>query len=300
MLDYSDRTMWVCREDGESDKRADVFFVCPTVYLGSETEFIWETFDEEYLFFYRKAVENEKGIYSDDCRFFAPLYRQASLSAYDLPPEETDLWVRQAYRDIRKAFEYYLNEINGGRPLILAGFSQGADICLRLLKDYFADSELRSRLIACYAIGWPVTEEYLESCPFLRFAEAADDTGVIISFDAEAPEAEESIIIPKGVKTLAINPLNWRTDSTPAPKELNRKARLYDLFGNLICEKYAYTGAYIDPVRGVLKVTDVPEEDCPPALSFKKGVYHMYDYQFFYYDLKANVRLRIASFFDEF
>ncbi len=39
------------------------------------------------------------------------------------------------------------------RPIVLAGFSQGADMCYRLLEEYFGNEELYSRLIAVYAIG---------------------------------------------------------------------------------------------------------------------------------------------------
>ena len=42
-----------------------------------------------------------------------------------------------AYRDISAAFRWYLDNMNEGRGLILAGFSQGAEMCLELLKEYY-------------------------------------------------------------------------------------------------------------------------------------------------------------------
>ena len=57
------------------------------------------------------------------------------------------------------------------------------------------------------------------------------------------------------------------------------------------------TGAYIDPVRGTVKVTDVDKADYPPGLDlFKPGEYHIYDYQFFYRNLQGNVRDRIDMY----
>ena len=57
------------------------------------------------------------------------------------------------------------------------------------------------------------------------------------------------------------------------------------------------TGAYIDPERGSLKVTDVTPEEYPPQLSvFTDGVYHLYDYQFFYRNLQENVAVRVDSY----
>ena len=41
---------------------------------------------------------------------------------------------------------------------------------------------------------------------------------MIISFNSEAEFVTDSLLIPAGTRTLAINPLNWETDSTPAAK----------------------------------------------------------------------------------
>ena len=133
--------------------------------------------------------------------------------------------------------------------------------------------------------------------PHLKFATGEDDTGVIISFNSEAEEVTDSIIIPEGMHTLSINPLNWKTDSTPASKEENIGACFTDYDGNIVSEIPNLTGAYIDPVRGALKVTDVKPEEYPPVLSiFESGIYHIYDYQFFYRNLQENVGVRLESY----
>ncbi|MDP2842285.1 MAG: DUF3089 domain-containing protein, partial [Acetobacterium sp.] len=57
------------------------------------------------------------------------------------------------------------------------------------------------------------------------------------------------------------------------------------------------TGAYLDPDRGTLRVTGVNPADFPPVLDiFQEGVYHLYDYQFFYRNLQANVKERIGNY----
>ncbi len=57
------------------------------------------------------------------------------------------------------------------------------------------------------------------------------------------------------------------------------------------------TGAYLEEDRGALKVTDVSPEDYPPGLSmFQEGVYHLYDYQFFYRNLQENVGDRLEAY----
>ena len=99
--------------------------------------------------------------------------------------------------------------------------SRAIAMSIRLLKDCFAEEEVNELLVACYAIGWSVSEEDLEQYPHLRFASGEDDTGVIISFNSEAESVTDSLMIPEGTKTFAINPLNGKTDSTPADKSLN-------------------------------------------------------------------------------
>ena len=50
-------------------------------------------------------------------------------------------------------------------------------------------------------------------------------------------------------------------------------------------------------MRGALKVPDVSPADYPPVLSiFTDGVYHLYDYQFFYRNLQENVGVRLDAY----
>ena len=117
-----------------------------------------------------------------------------------------------------------------------------------------------------------------------------------IAYDCEAEDVTSSLVVPAGTKTYSINPLNWQTDSTVAGKELNLGACFADYSGG-VNEIPAFTGCYIDPVRGSLKVTDVPAEEYPPVLSmFSEGEYHIYDYQFFFRNLQENVAVRVSAF----
>lgn len=294
--DYAQGENWAYLEEN-TDKPVDIFFVCPTVYGGGEDVFNMAMDDEETKASFLGATNMEKGIYDESGRFFAPYYRQAGLNVYALPEEEREPYLALAYEDVRAAFSYYLEHYNDGNPIVLAGFSQGADMCIRLLKDCFADEDVNDLLVACYAIGWRITEEELEEFPHLRFAAGADDTGVIIAFNSEAEDVTDSLLIPAGTRTLAINPLNWKTDGTPAGKEENLGACFTDYSGEIVTEIPQLTGAYIDPERGALKVPDVSPDDYPPGLDiFSEGVYHLYDYQFFYRNLQENVGVRVDAY----
>ena len=295
--DYSDNSNWSYFETDTTDRMADVFFVCPTVYSGSDDSYNMELTDEDAKADFLGATNMEKGIYDRDSRFFAPYYRQAGLNVYTMETSEREQYLELAFEDVKNAFEYYYETCNDGRPMILAGFSQGADMCIRLMKECFKDEDMQGQLIACYAIGWRITEEEIKEYPQLKFAEGESDTGVIISFNSEAESIDNSLTVPKGTKTLAINPLNWKTDSAIADKNLNLGACFTDYDGNIIKEINNLTGAYIDDVRGTLKVTDVTPEEYPAGLDlFENGIYHLYDYQFFYRNLQKNVQIRMNAY----
>ena len=295
-VDYSDEKSWAYCEKENKETKADVFFICPTVYKGNENSFNMSLTDEKTKKSFIGATNMEKGIYDENARFFAPFYSQAGLNAYILKAEEREQYLLYAYEDIKSAFRYYLDNYNEGRSIVLAGFSQGADLCIRLMKDFFAEEKLQNRLVACYAIGWSITEEEMAQYPHLNFASGEKDTGVIVSFNSEAENVTNSLIVPEGTKTLAINPLSWKTDNEKADKEKNMGACFTDYDGNVKNEVLNLTGAYIDNKRGTLKVTDITAEDYPAGLDiFEEGVFHLYDYQFFYRNLQENVSLRIKT-----
>lgn len=307
-VDYLDMSNWAYYGIGE-DKPVDVFLICPTV--DTKDEYNMSMDDEKTKEHFVGALNMERGLYEDTARMFAPYYRQAAMKVYSLPPEERAPYLDFAYRDVKNAFAWYLAHQNKGRPIILAGFSQGADMCYRLMEDYFGEGRdlisfdesvdwgdsLSEQLVAVYAIGWPCTQEMTEKNPQIVPAKAEDDIGVVVGFDCEAPEVTGTIIIPAGTKAYAINPLNWKTDSTPADQSENLGACFTGYDGSIKREIKALCGCYLDPERGALKVTDLSSADYVSGLSiFPEGVYHIYDYQFFYRNLQQNVRTRTEAY----
>lgn len=264
--DYADTCSWAYWRVGEN-KAADLFIVCPTVDLGTDGHTNMSLTDENIKGNFTGALNMQRGIYEKNCRMYAPYYRQATLADYTLPRQDAAAYFDLAYSDVRAAFLYYMHHENNGRPFVLSGFSQGAEMCLRLLKEFGNTDFVKNNMVACYAIGWRFTPQEAKQYPYIRPAQSADDLGTVIMFNSEAPEVTTSAIVPEGVKTFAINPL---------------------------------TGCYIDSVRGTLKVTDVDKKEFVPGLPlFSEGVYHIYDYQFFYRNLQKNVNLRIKTFMEE-
>lgn len=295
--DYAASENWAYYSVGEG-KSADLFLICPTVDVKDEYNMSMD--DEDTRASFLGALNMERGIYEDCTRMYAPYYRQAAMKAYGLEPDAREPWLELAYSDVSAAFSWYLEHENSGRPIILAGFSQGADMCYRLLAEYFGDEALQNRLIAVYAIGWPCTQELVDAYPQIRPARSAEDLGVVISFDCEAPEIPETFITPGDTAALSINPLNWKTDGTPADRSENLGACFTDYSGAIVNEIPALCGCYLDETRGALKVTDVAIADYPAIVpGLPEGAYHVYDYQFFYRNLQENVRVRTQRYLAE-
>ena len=293
-VDYSNEESWAYFGEG-SEKEADLFLICPTVDMGRDGDFNMSMDDEDTKESFLGALNMERGIYEDSAILYAPYYRQMTFPVYSMSDEEMAPYLDIAYRDVAAAFEYYFENCNNGRPLILAGFSQGSQLLLRLMEEYFDDAKYSDKLIAAYCIGWRITQDDINRYPHLNMAQGESDTGVIVSFNCEAEGVSDSIIVPNGVKTLGINPLNWKTDSTPADKSLNKGACFTKYSGEIKSEINNLTGAYLDISRGTLRVTDVSPEDYSNSL-FPQGVYHLYDYQFFFRNLQDNVKVRVEAF----
>ena len=288
--DYGSRESWAYYEQGE-DTGVDVFLICPTVDTRSETN----SFDlnEKLKAKFVNALDMEKGIYEEAGRMFSPYYRQMSMNAYKLTETERSAAQEIAYEDVSAAFRWYLDHENGGRGLILAGFSQGSQMCLELMKEYYGGDgaeakALRENLVAVYALGWSVTEDVTAAYPQIVPAAGETDTGVVVSFDCEDGTLTDTLVIPAGARALSINPLNWRTDGAKADRSLNLGAVMSTGAEPIP----ALCGAYIGK-RGELVVTDVTAEEYPAVIDiFPDGSYHIYDYMFFFDNLRENVSVR--------
>lgn len=295
-VDYTRPAAWAWWNAGD-DQPADVFVIAPTVYFGHDRAFNMPFTDQESRRKFIGALNMQRGIFEKTGVRYAPFYRQVGLHAYSLEPSDAlSNAFETAYADLRDAFTTFL-AATPGRPLVLFGFSQGADMGLRLLKEFGSRADVQERLVAAYLIGWRVTLKDITEYPHLKMAEAERDLGVIISFNSEAPHIGHSLMVPEGVSTLSINPLNWRTDCTPADRALNLGACFVDYDGDILREEAMLTGATLDAVRGVLKVEDISPMEYPPGLRlFESGIYHLYDYQFFYRNLQDNIQKRVAAF----
>ena len=310
-VDYSRKENW-CRLPAQITRDIDTFYIYATSYIfGSLEEGAPEyaALDNAEM---RAGNETEymehTSAYADSTNIFMPYYRQCGMAIMKKAWKETGNVERaisgMPYGDITAALDYYFEHLNGGRPFIIAGHSQGSAITKYALKHYFKDHpEYYARMVAAYVIGYSVTSDELEACPYLKFATGESDTGVIVSWNTEGPKnAEENaataVLLPNAI---SINPLNWKRDETYAPASENLGSLVHNEKTGAPEIRDIGADAQINLARGVVvtkaKSGPLPEEAIAVAAEFfGPDGRHGDDYVFYYNNIKDNVAKRIAAY----
>ena len=161
----------------------------------------------------------EKNLCGENFRFISPYYHQYTFEAFSGRTKEDTLKFLAVKEEVTKeaieAFRYYMKHLNNGRQFVLAGFSQGAQLSIEIVKA-MREEEL-SKMAAAYIIGYRLTAEDL-SHPNIKAAEDETSRGVCISFNSVLSREG---IWPQvsGRAHTCINPLNWSTGSKSAKLE---------------------------------------------------------------------------------
>ena len=296
--DYSDENNWLAIP--EITKEVDTFYIYPTAYLDpAEGAPDVCDIDSEILRSGATAVyEQQATAYEAATNVFAPFYRQVNLfKAASATPEERVALLQGAPKtDMYAALDYYFEKLNGGRPFILAGHSQGAQLMTYVLSEYMSEHpEYYERMVAAYALGYSVTDKYLEENPHLKFAEGEEDLGVVISWNTEGEgnADAESFVIEAGA--IAINPLNWKRDETYAGKEACLGARIQNVETGEYEVFPAAADAQLNTKRGVVVTHTDVLAPMDVALGFGPDSYHGGDYSLWYTNIQENAKKRVDA-----
>jgi len=233
---------------------------------------------------------------------YAPYYRQDDAAyALSLSSEDLDKLVGGIPKtDAIAAFDYYIKNFNNGRPFILAGHSQGSNVMVYLLSEYMKEHpEVYARMIAAYVIGYSVTGEYLAKNPHLKFAEGPNDTGVIISYNTEAPNVVANPMVLPGA--IAINPITWTREETLATAAQNLGSIVISTEREILSNNAKdFADARVDKARGVVICSTVDVQKFAPGNPvFGRGVFHSFDIPFYYYNLRENAENRTKVFLNQ-
>ena len=241
-------------------------------------------------------------------KLYAPFVRQADYSTAletDFASDLNGTLLRYGIEDTKTAFLHFLKFFHEpGMPYILIGHSQGASDLYELLRTT-PEITPDSGFAAAYLAGLPKKTAAEIDRDFegrgIRRGTGADDTGAILVWNTVSEDAGDNMFtVPGG---FVINPVNWRTDGTPAnPSETAETAYFY------VSEKEPagtfkaslLDGVHADPARGALIVKLPGDSEYDASGQMGEGVFHANDIFFFAAFLRDNMVRRAAAWREQY
>ena len=274
---------------GQDSAKVDVFFIHPTIYTYEPTgKYIWngdvndkklnEKTDES-------TIKLQASVFNVSCKIYAPRYRQAHISAFYTNDKEAKRnSLDTAYADVKNAFEYYLQHYNNGRPIIIAGHSQGTIHTVRLMKEFFDNKPLQKQLVCAYLIGMPVPKD---SFYCIAPCEDSTQTDCWISWNTFSNKFIPGYYSEGLNHAICTNPLSWNIDSVYCGYQKNEGGLLKDIH-------HIYLNICDAQVRDGLLWINKP--DFRGSNLFDWKIYHILDYGLFYMNMRKNIDERCTAY----
>ena len=220
--DYGDAKNWLCRPgrqdacavdqtttivaaDGTLTREGwkanpnapiDCFYVYPTVSADPGGNSDMNAGPEE-----DGVVRAQLARFASQCKVYAPLYRQATLTALRAATTGKPIAVDRelGYSDVLDAWNRYLQHDNNGRGVVLIGHSQGSGLLTRLIRDHIDGQPVSSKLISALLLGTslpvPKGKDVGGAFQHIPLCHSATHTGCVIayaSFRSTIPPPENS------------------------------------------------------------------------------------------------------------
>ena len=307
--DREDNADVVPPDSGASDNQAtaavDVFFIHPTTYYKKNG---WNAaYDEggQTLDVLQSGVLRfQASAFNGSARVFAPRYRQATLYSFFGKSDEEKAALDFAYQDVARAFDDFIAHRNNNRPFIIAAHSQGSLHGMRLLKEKISGTPLAKRFIAAYLIGSSLSRD--ANIPGIAPCASASETSCYLNWNSVRDAVDRKgwtetgttwsdgkYHLAAGAPNTCVNPLTWTLDST-APVSAN-------MGGLPFVDSSAAFPAVITSLTGAtcetgMLVVSPPTDSIGFTFGVNNGDYHIYDYNLFYMNIRANVATRVAAF----
>jgi len=207
--DYGDAKSWLCRpgrrdacavdqsstivaadgtltrEEWTANPNApiDCFYVYPTVSTDPGGNSDMNAGPEE-----NGVVRAQLARFASQCRVFAPLYRQATLTALRAATTATPIAVDRTlgYNDVLDSWNHYLQHDNSGRGVVLIGHSQGSGVLTQLMRNEIDGQPVQSKLISALLLGTslpvPNGKDVGGAFQHIPLCHSATQTGCVIAY----------------------------------------------------------------------------------------------------------------------
>ncbi len=304
--DYANPANWVRMGKTESIfPEFEVFYIYPTLFQNKLRPVMDNRF-EPIRTKASKYIDLTFGLLTDPVhplKLYAPFVRQAdyltSLET-DFSADLNGTLFQYGIEDTKTAFEHYMMFFHKpGMPYILIGHSQGASDLYELLRNS-PEITPESGFAAAYLAGLPkktaaeISRDFAER--EIRLGTGEDDTGVLLTWNTVAGDAGDNMFtVPGGA---VINPVNWKTDDTPADLSDSRETAYYYVSEKEPAGEFKASlldGIHADPARGAL-IVDLPgNSQYDAGAQMGEGIFHANDIFFFASFLRDDMVRRAAA-----
>jgi len=322
-LDYSKNSSWAALPSmndeadmvpkGESgidqnNSPVDVFFVHPTGYLKGDN---WTDPLEEKSATMENTqwmMANQASAYNGCCSVYAPYYRQASIYSYFGSDEIRAEVHNFVYQDVKKSFEYFIENFSNGRPFIIASHSQGTHHSIRLLAEEIDSSGLYPRMVGAYIIGGMISKDWMNNMENIGVCDSAEQLGCLVHWDT-MNVTQINKDMPLYSNNICVNPITWKNEGSLS--ELQDAKGAVQVSGEFNLEFSGDdrpTDQILTPLEAPLK--KYVQAQCKDGALFASdqtgtrfqtftgsgGNYHGLDYALFYMDIRENAKLKVSTY----
>ena len=303
------------------------FFIHPTSYFGGDN---WNADIQDIRS--RQLVEElvlpaQASVFNHLGDIYAPIYRQATFYSFLTGSNDAYAALDLAFADVVRAFKKFISEI-GNKPFFIAGHSQGSLLGIRLLATEIENNiTLRQRLVAAYLPGYKIPKvKFDKEFSFIKKGEKPNQVHCVLAWDTFLTgfnplhhidnasiwmKTNESESWRKRMTFIpfCINPITWDVDQPEAQAHQNMGA----VVNEYAREPFQWTEVGDEQAPGIHTLSLTKPQ--PGLVSAKVGVgnilsvskpkgmiynigklpggnYHVYDYTFFYMDIRYNASLR--------
>jgi hypothetical protein len=161
----------------------DCFYIYPTVSIDKGGNSDMEPGAEE-----NGVVRVQLARFASQCKLYAPIYRQATLTSLRAATSGSPIPVDRAlaYNDVLDAWNYYLQHDNNGRGVVLIGHSQGSGVLTQLIRNEIDGKPVQSRMVSALLLGTnlavPKGKDVGGAFQHIPVCRSAAQTGCVISY----------------------------------------------------------------------------------------------------------------------
>lgn len=271
-------------------QEVDIFFIYPTSYLKKENRpNQWNAAINDFelnKITETSSILNQASVFNGLGRIYAPRYRQAHLWSFFENPaigngkKALDL----AYSDVKEAFEYYLKNENNGRPIIIAGHSQGSLHGKLLLKEFFDGKPFQNKLVIAYLPGMSIKATEFK---YLQPSQNSKEVGVWASWNTFSNGFEPKNLNTYFKNAVSINPISWSNE----PQTIMNKYNIGGVGRNFT---YIKNPCSAQVHEGILWMGDL---NIPGAKLLKIKNWHFADYNLYWGAIRKNAFERTEKYF---